>query len=134
MNFRREITPAAQKVIPEELMVDGRQPCHLPAHPNIVETQVAFVDAVPDLPGGGDLYPDALPRRLNPNGCGRNMSLFLVMKKYDCNLRQFMERRRQSSIKWKESLVLLTQLLEGIRTFVYSTGFLLPKESLKMPW
>ena len=75
---------------------------------------MAFVDHVPNLPGGEAmaLYPDALPRRINPNGCGRNMSLFLVMKKYDCNLRQFIDAR-QGGIKWKESLILLTQLLEG---------------------
>ena len=61
------------------------------------------------------LYPDALPARINPNGCGRNMSLFLVMRKYDCNLRQLLERRKYKDDvgNWKSSLILLTQLLEG---------------------
>ena len=42
------------------------------------------------------------------------MSLFLVMKKYDCNLRHHInEKLKRSDLKWKDSLILLTQLLEG---------------------
>jgi hypothetical protein len=33
------------------------------------------------LPGSLSLYPDALPARINPAGYGRNMSLFLLMKR-----------------------------------------------------
>lgn len=54
---------------------------HLPPHVNIVKMYKSFIDYVPDLPNAKELYPDALPYRLNPEGCGRNMSLFLVMKK-----------------------------------------------------
>lgn len=40
-----------------------------------------FADYVPELMDSHSLYPQALPTRLNPEGYGRNMSLFLVMKK-----------------------------------------------------
>ena len=40
-----------------------------------------FVDDFPVLPEGLDSYPDALPQRINPDGSGRNKTLFLVMKK-----------------------------------------------------
>ena len=54
----------------------------LPPHPNIVDMLGAYVDEVPALPEGYAEYPDALPYRLNPDGCGRNQTMFLVMKKY----------------------------------------------------
>lgn len=53
----------------------------LPPHMNLVKMYRSFTDYVPDLPDSKSLYPDALPRRLNPQGFGRNMSLFIVMKK-----------------------------------------------------
>lgn len=53
----------------------------LPPHPNIVAMYYVFTDKIPILPGSWGLYPDALPSRINPHGSGRNMSLFLVMKR-----------------------------------------------------
>jgi len=53
----------------------------LPPHPNIVKMYCVFADRVPMLPGSLSLYPDALPARINPAGYGRNMSLFLLMKR-----------------------------------------------------
>ena len=53
----------------------------LPLHPNIVEMPCVFVDRVPSLSGSMELYPQALPTRLNPEGFGRNMSLFCVMRR-----------------------------------------------------
>lgn len=53
----------------------------LPPHPNIVEMHLCFADYVPDLEDSHTLYPQALPSRINPEGYGRNMSLFIVMKK-----------------------------------------------------
>ena len=51
---------------------------------------------------------------MTSDGLGRNMSLFLVMKKYDCNLRHHInEKHKRGDLKWKDSLILLTQLLEG---------------------
>ena len=55
-------------------------------HPNIVKMHLAFSDYVPHLSDSMELYPSALPSRINPNGYGRNMSLFMVMKRYQCNL------------------------------------------------
>lgn len=40
-----------------------------------------FTDFVPELEGCRGLYPAALPARIHPDGEGRNMSLFLVMKR-----------------------------------------------------
>jgi len=54
----------------------------LPIHPNIVAMYYVFADRIPMLPDSWGMYPDALPARINPNGSGRNMSLFLVMKRY----------------------------------------------------
>lgn len=53
----------------------------LPPHPNIVAMYYVFTDKIPILPGSWGMYPDALPSRINPHGSGRNMSLFLVMKR-----------------------------------------------------
>jgi len=53
----------------------------LPSHPNIVAMYCVFTDMIPVLPGSWRMYPDALPSRINPQGSGRNMSLFLVMKR-----------------------------------------------------
>nr|XP_053640466.1 serine/threonine-protein kinase Pink1, mitochondrial-like [Cherax quadricarinatus] len=54
---------------------------NLPPHPNIVEMPCVFVDSIPFLKDSMQLYPDALPTRINPSGYGRNMSLFCVMKR-----------------------------------------------------
>ncbi|XP_023345102.1 serine/threonine-protein kinase PINK1, mitochondrial [Eurytemora carolleeae] len=85
----------------------------LPAHPNIVEILTVFADRIPELPGDRQLYGDALPPRLNPQGSGRNMSLFLVMRRYACSLREYLEEFKEL-ITSRISLILLTQLLEGI--------------------
>lgn len=53
----------------------------LPPHPNIVVMHSCFADYVPELIDSHSLYPQALPTRINPEGYGRNMSLFLVMKR-----------------------------------------------------
>lgn len=53
----------------------------LKPHPNIVEMYFAFADQVPLLPGAYKNFPQALPVRLLNDGCGRNMTLFLVMKR-----------------------------------------------------
>ena len=83
------------------------------AHPNIVEMATVFADQVPALPGDVQLCGEALPMRLNPSGYGRNMSLFLTMKKYDMNLAEYLSKY-SDQITARTSLILLTQLLEGI--------------------
>lgn len=55
---------------------------HLPPHPNVVTIFSVFTDYVPELRDARGLYPAALPRRINPDGEGRNMSLFLLMKRF----------------------------------------------------
>ena len=84
----------------------------VPPHPNIVELLTVFADQVPGLPGDRQLYGDALPARLNPGGYGRNMSLFLVMRRYDCSLRDYLHQYRDH-LSARTSLILFTQLLEG---------------------
>lgn len=54
----------------------------LPPHPNIVAMYHVFADSIPALPDSWGMYPDALPTRINPHGSGRNMSLFLLMKRF----------------------------------------------------
>ena len=54
----------------------------LPPHPNIVDMVGMFVDPVPEGLGQAiDNFPHALPPRINPEGLGRNMTLFIVMQK-----------------------------------------------------
>ncbi|XP_021920748.1 uncharacterized protein LOC110830315 [Zootermopsis nevadensis] len=83
----------------------------LPPHPNVVQMYCAFADHVPMLPGSLCLYPDALPARINPAGYGRNMSLFLLMKRYDTSLKQYIQEKQLSI---RVATLLLAQLLEGI--------------------
>lgn len=83
----RETVPARKHLSNEELAVweikMAERKAELPPHPNIVAMYYAFADAVPALPGSLRMYPDALPIRINPQGSGRNMSLFLLMKRYN---------------------------------------------------
>ncbi|KAB7495443.1 Serine/threonine-protein kinase PINK1, mitochondrial [Armadillidium nasatum] len=84
----------------------------LPPHPNIVNMPCVFVDKIPLLSEGLKLYPDALPKRINPSGYGRNMSLFCVMKRYDCTLTEYLHRHKPSI---RTSVFLLTQMFEAVR-------------------
>ncbi|XP_012288475.1 serine/threonine-protein kinase PINK1, mitochondrial [Orussus abietinus] len=111
----RETVPARKQYQNEELaeweqkMANSRR--SLPPHPNIVAMYYVFADRVPSLPGSSRMYPDALPTRINPDGSGRNMSLFLLMKRYDVTLKQYMANRE---VNTRESILLLAQLLEGV--------------------
>lgn len=91
-------------------------------HPNIVDMPSAFVDRIPNLTESLVLYPDALPTRLNPEGSGRNMSLFLVMKKYPTNLKDYLKNEfsQNKSLPLTTSISLLAQLLEGVNHLVMS--------------
>ena len=46
-------------------------------------------------------------------GFGRNMSLFIIMKNYKYNLRTFLDEKCQN-MPWRSSLIILTQILEGL--------------------
>ena len=122
----KEIVVARNCSLPDEIEIWTRglhsRKKTLPAHPNIIEMPLAFADFIQGSSEAMHLYPDALPQRLNPNGVGRNMSLFLVMKRYDCTLKEFLKSFQGTDgkfhLSWKKSLVLLTQLLEGINHMV----------------
>jgi PTEN induced putative kinase 1 len=43
-----------------------------------------------------------------------------VMKKYDCSLKDFLDANKDEELSWRTSLLLLTQLLEGISHLVSS--------------
>lgn len=136
----RETVPARKHLKHEELadweVKMAERKAKLPPHPNIVAVYYAFADRVPALPGSWKMYPDALPARINPHGSGRNMSLFLLMKRslsyreprfvntsndtavsyvlccrYDITLKQYLADRNPST---RESILLLAQLLEGV--------------------
>lgn len=55
---------------------------YLPPHPNIVQIFSVFSDIIPELEKCRDLYPAALPKRIYESGEGRNMSLFILMKRF----------------------------------------------------
>lgn len=94
----------------EQKLMDNK--VKLPPHPNIVEMYYVFADRIPVLPNSWRMYPDALPVRINPHGSGRNMSLFLVMKRYDVTLKQYVTNRNEIDIR--VSILLFAQLLEAI--------------------
>lgn len=127
-NYGVESNAAAILREMEREMVPARLPCsrqgedlwensnrvrkkRLPPHPNIVEMWGVFVDPVPRLPDGLLNYPAALPARLNPDGIGRNMTMFLVMKKYQYTLKEYLSIVHLS---FRERLLLLVQLFEGV--------------------
>nr|CAH7749211.1 unnamed protein product [Callosobruchus chinensis] len=89
----------------------SRRHRHLPQHPNIVAIFSVFTDYIPELEDCRGLYPAALPKRLHPEGEGRNMSLFLLMKRYETSLQDYLSTVCPST---RTSILLFTQLLEGI--------------------
>ncbi|KZC11387.1 Serine/threonine-protein kinase PINK1, mitochondrial [Dufourea novaeangliae] len=111
----RETVPARKHLNNEELVEweikMAERKAELPPHPNIVAVYYAFADRVPALPDSLRMYPDALPARINPQGSGRNMSLFLLMKRYDITLKQYLTDCNTST---RESILLFVQLLEGV--------------------
>lgn len=88
-----------------------QQTVRLPPHPNIVMMHSVFCAQVPNLTQSFSLYPMALPPRINPNGYGRNMSLFLLMKRYNCSLYEYLHRNPDTPMRIR--LMLFAQLLEG---------------------
>ncbi|XP_018567039.1 serine/threonine-protein kinase PINK1, mitochondrial [Anoplophora glabripennis] len=84
---------------------------HLPPHPNVIAIFSVFTDYVPELEDCRGLYPAALPRRIYSEGEGRNMSLFLLMKRYNTNLKDYVT---SSVLSKRTSILLFAQLLEGV--------------------
>ncbi|KAG1714249.1 Serine/threonine-protein kinase PINK1, mitochondrial [Nymphon striatum] len=109
----RETLPAKSIMLNEDSSVWDVQrfKSKLTSHPNIVDMKYVFADRIPVLPEQLSLYPHALPSRLFPEGCGRNMTLFLVMKRYHKTLREFLKAQHPSP---HNSLMILAQILEGV--------------------
>ncbi|XP_061114314.1 serine/threonine-protein kinase PINK1, mitochondrial [Conger conger] len=116
-SMSQELVPASPLALKEETpapVLDGRfggTPRRVSAHPNVVRVYRAFTAEVPLLPGALEEYPDVLPPRLNPAGLGSNSTLFLVMKNYPFNLRQYLQAAVPSH---REGTLMLLQLLEGV--------------------
>lgn len=112
--MHKETVPARQRNINEatewekNLMNDT---IFLPPHPNIVAIYGVFCDRMPKLRDASKLFPMALPPRLNPHGYGRNMSLFLLMKRYEDNLRDYLQAME---IDIRNRVLLFAQLLEAV--------------------
>lgn len=83
----------------------------LPPHTNIVAMHCAFVDSVAELPESISEYPAALPRRINPTGYGRNKTLFLLMKKYNTTLKDYMV---MENVEGREAILIAAQILEAV--------------------
>ncbi|KAL1116502.1 hypothetical protein AAG570_004974 [Ranatra chinensis] len=117
-SMHREIVPAQLHYSNPELShwENGlsEQTVALPGHPNVVAMYCVFADHVPRMPGCLSLYPDALPARINPDGYGRNMSLFLIMKRYDTSLKEFLAGGHDGRPTPREAVLLLAQLLEAV--------------------
>lgn len=90
----------------------AEQTMQLPPHPNIVLMVGVFCAQVPNLMQSSSLYPMALPQRINPHGYGRNMSLFLLMKRYEYSLGEYL--KASTGISMRTRLLLFAQLLEGV--------------------
>ncbi|XP_078697693.1 serine/threonine-protein kinase PINK1, mitochondrial-like [Branchiostoma floridae x Branchiostoma belcheri] len=119
--MRREVVPARQVKVNGRIM--GRdwengnrvKKKRLPPHPNIIEMLTVFTDTVPLLPDAMQNYPAALPTRFNPEGFGRNMTLFIVMKRYPVTLKEYLETNTTSS---RVAMAMVAQLLEGVSHLV----------------
>lgn len=72
-----------------------------------------FCDQIPNLAAGSALYPMALPPRINPHGYGRNMSLFLLMKRYNHRLCDYLADRADT-LGWRTRILIFAQLLEAV--------------------
>lgn len=114
----REIVPARKHFENEELSgLERRMAVNkktLPPHPNIVSMYYVFTDRVPYLPDSTNMYPDALPLRLNPQGSGRNMSLFLLMKRFLIIILLFSRELQVAYIFNKMVILMIFFLLLGM--------------------
>ena len=119
-SMQRETVPARCVTMSDVTSDLAFDMIHLEPHPNIVNMVTVFADQVPHLPGDISMYGQALPLRINPEGFGRNMSLFLVMKRYDMSLAEYLDKYRES-ITSRTSLFLMTQLIEAV-AFLTSQG------------
>lgn len=85
----------------------------LPPHPNIARMYGHFVDTLPLLEAAYCMYPMALPPRLHTGGYGRNSTLFIVMKRYDSSLADYLHE--YGPREPREGTLLLLQLVNAIQ-------------------
>jgi PTEN induced putative kinase 1 len=112
----KETVPARCRVENQDIQNWERslmdQTASVPAHPNLVLMPAFFCDYIPKLKNSHTLYPNALPQRLNPStGYGRNMSLFLLMKRYDSTLSEYLA---DNDLDVRTKVILFAQLLEAV--------------------
>jgi len=81
------------------------------SHPNIVRMYSCFVDSFPLLNDAQKYYPMAIPTRLSPEGYGRNKTLFIVMRRYDLTLNEYIQLHKPNN---HQRLLLFAQLLEAL--------------------
>lgn len=84
---------------------------HCSSHPNVIRMHSFFVDAVPLLKEAERYYPAAIPTHLSPDGFGRNKTLFIVMRRYDLTLPEYLRSHQANE---HERLILFTQLIEAL--------------------
>ncbi|CAF3305112.1 unnamed protein product [Rotaria sp. Silwood2] len=80
-------------------------------HPNVVRMYSCFVDSFPLLNEAHEYYPMAIPTRLSSDSYGRNKTLFIVMRRYDLTLNQYIQLNKPNT---HERLLLFSQLLEAL--------------------
>lgn len=80
-------------------------------HPNIVRMYSCFLDFFPILNEAYVYYPMAIPTNLPADGYERNKTLFIVMRRYDLTLSEYI---RVNKPNHHERLLLFAQLLEAL--------------------
>lgn len=87
---------------------------HVRSHPNIVRVHQAFVgDNISSrLSEAKQMFPFALPRNQFDEGRGRSMFMYLVMRRYEMTLHQYVKTHGCSDEGMAE--LMLCQLLEGV--------------------
>ena len=82
-------------------------------HPNKIKVLKKYVDETPLIYDSVESYPIALPKSCHPEGMGRNKTLFLVMPKYSCSLREYLCENKEQ-LTFRQRLHLFCQLLNGV--------------------
>ena len=98
---------AFEKAMPKELL--PLRKCLF--HPNIVRMYSYFVDSFPLLKEACVHDLMAIPTNLSPDGYRRNKTLFIIMRRYDLTLSEYIRLNKPSQ---HERLILFAQLLEAL--------------------
>ncbi|KAK0040395.1 serine/threonine-protein kinase PINK1 mitochondrial [Biomphalaria pfeifferi] len=111
--LEREIVPLrAEGCQAEALNELGNRVNRLPPHPNIVDMPGIFVDDMLVTEEGLRDFPAAMPQRVDRERCfGRNKTLYLVMKRRNTHLRDYLAH---NSVPMATRCLMLAQLLEGV--------------------